>query len=229
MSFNWTQLIPGVSPETSHVATLAIASSTAVVLGLTARASLGSGDEAIVPASKFSLKGLFEMLTEFITGLSDTTIGVHARPFVPFFMSVFFLILFNNLVGLIPGMTPATENMNTAFGFGLFIFVFYNFLGLREHGFIGYIKHFMGPLLFLAPIMFVLEMISHTVRPFSLGLRLSNVMSGDHAVLSLFLDLVPALVPIPFYIMGAFFCFIQAFVFTLLSMVYVAFATAHEH
>lgn len=229
MAFNWTQLIPGVGHEYSHVATLGIATVAAFGIGLAAKASLGKGEVAVLPASKFSLRGIFEMLTEMSSGLADMVIGEHGKHYVPFFASVFFFILFNNLIGMIPGMTPATENMNTTFGFGVLMFLFYNFQGVKENGPIAYLKHFMGPVIFLAPLMFVIEIVSHIVRPFSLGLRLANVMMGDHTVLSVFLDLVPIGIPIPFYIMGLFVCFVQAFVFTLLSMVYVAFAIAHDH
>ncbi|MBV2169927.1 MAG: F0F1 ATP synthase subunit A [Bdellovibrio sp.] len=229
MSFNWTQLIPGVGHEYAHVATLGLATASVFAIGAAARTSLGTGETAILPASKFSLRGIMEMLTEMMSGLADMVIGEHGKHYVPFFTSVFFFILFNNLIGMIPGMTPATENINTTFGFGVLMFLFYNFQGVKENGIVAYLKHFMGPVIFLAPLMFVIEIVSHMVRPFSLGLRLANVMMGDHTVLSVFLDLVPIGVPIPFYIMGLFVCFVQAFVFTLLSMVYVAFAIAHDH
>lgn len=228
-AFNWTQLIPGVGHEYAHVATLAVATVAAFGIGLMARASLGKGEAAVVPAGKFSLRGIFELLTEMTSGLANMVIGHHSEKYVPFFSAVFFFILFNNLLGMIPGMTPATENMNTTFGFGVLMFLYYNFKGVKENGVINYLKHFMGPVIFLAPLMFVIEMVSHIVRPFSLGLRLANVMLGDHTVLAVFLDLVPIGVPIPFYVLGFFVCFVQAFVFTLLSMVYVAFAIAHDH
>lgn len=227
--FNWTQLIPAVGVEYYHVATLAIVTVATIGIGIMARASLGKGDVAVLPADKFSLRGIMEMLTEMMSGLADMVIGEHGKHYVPFFTSVFFFIVFNNLVGMIPGMTPATENINTTFGFGILMFLFYNFQGVKENGPLAYLKHFMGPVIFLAPLMFVIEIVSHLVRPFSLGLRLANVMMGDHTVLSVFLDLVPIGVPIPFYVMGLFVCFVQAFVFTLLSMVYVAFAIAHDH
>lgn len=229
MSFSWTQLIPGVGEQYAHVATLGVATVVSVGLGLAARASLGKGEAAVMPASKFSLRGIMEMLTEMMDGLADMVIGNHGKHYVPFFTSVFFFVLLNNLLGMVPGMTPATENINTTFGFGLLMFAFYNFEGVKENGVWNYLKHFMGPVLFLAPLMFVIELVSHMVRPFSLGLRLANVMMGDHTVLSVFLDLVPIGVPIPFYMLGLFVCFVQAFVFTLLSMVYVAFAIAHDH
>lgn len=229
MSFNWTQLVPGVGHEYSHVATLGIAAASVVVIGSVARASLGNGDTAVIPSNKFSIRGVLEVLTETISSLTEMVIGHHGKSYVPFFTSVFFFVLLNNLIGMIPGMTPATENINTTFGFGCLMFLFYNFQGIKENGIFAYLKHFMGPVLLLAPLMFVIELVSHFVRPFSLGLRLANVMMGDHIVLSVFTDLVPIGVPIPFYIMGLFVCFVQAFVFTLLSMVYVAFAIAHDH
>lgn len=231
MAFNWTQLIPQVAHDHDNVAvaTFALTSIALVGVGLAARASLGKGEAAIVPAGSFSLRGLVELITEFIASLVDTVIGHHGRHFTPMFAAVFFFVFCNNLIGIIPGMTPATENINTTFGMGLFMFLAYNTLGIKENGIVGYLKHFMGPVIFLAPLMFVIELVSHMVRPFSLGLRLANVMMGDHTVVSVFLDLIPIGAPLPFYVMGLFVAFVQAFVFTLLSMVYVAFATAHDH
>lgn len=228
MAFNWTQLIPGVGYEHAHVATLAGMTGAVIVLGLTARAKLGSGEEAIVPVGKFSIRGFFEVVTEFIGGLSEQVIGHEGRKYAPYFASVFVFILLNNLVGIIPGMTPATENFNTSFAFGIFSFLAYNFIGLKSGG-LGYLKHFLGPVALLAPLMLVIEIISHIIRPLTLGLRLANVMTGDHTVLTVFLNLVPIGVPLPFYILGLLVSLIQAFVFTLLSMVYVALATAHDH
>lgn len=235
MSFNWTQLIPGVGQEYSHVATLGIASVTVMGLGFYARQSLGQGDVAVMPANRFSVRGFFEIITEMITSLAEMVIGHAGRRFVPMFASIFLFILLNNLLGMLPGMTPATENLNTTFAFGVFMFLAYNFFGIREQGPVHYLAHFTGPKLPylwmaipIGALMFCIEIVSHLVRPFSLGLRLGNVMMGDHIVLSVFLDLVPPLVPVPFYFLGFFVCVVQALVFTLLSMVYVAFAVAHE-
>ncbi|HPI39491.1 MAG TPA: F0F1 ATP synthase subunit A [Pseudobdellovibrionaceae bacterium] len=229
MSFNWTQLLPGVGHEYSHVATLGLASVGAITMGLIAKSSLGTGEAAVIPTSKFSMRGFFELVTESMSGLTESVIGKQGRSFTPFFSAIFFFVLINNLIGIVPGMTPATENLNTTLGFGLFMFVAYNFLGMKHSGVINYLKHFMGPALILAPLMVVIELISHMVRPMSLGLRLANVMKGDHTVLAVFLDLVPIGIPIPFYLLGLIVCFIQAFVFTLLSMVYVSLAVAGDH
>ncbi len=228
MHFNWTQLIPGVGHHYAHVATLVIVTSLIMILGFAARLSLGKGEASIIPAGKVSIRGFFELLTDYIYTLSTQVIGQHGRAFAPYFAAIFTFILINNFIGLIPGMTPATENFNTTFAFGMFSFLAYNFVGLKEGG-MGYLKHFLGPVLVLAPLMLIIELISHFIRPLTLGLRLANVMTGDHTVLAVFLDLFPVGPSIPFYLLGMLVCTIQAFVFTLLSMVYVALATAHDH
>ena len=228
MHFTWSQLIPGVGHHYSHVATLALASIILILVGIRARVALGSGIAAVVPASSFSVRGIFELLTEGIGKLADQVIGHHGRAFAPYFTAIFLYILFNNLLGLIPGMVPATENFNTTFALGVFSFIAYNVIGIKNGG-LGYLKHFLGPVWWLAPLMLAIELLSHILRPLTLGLRLANVMTGDHAVLAVFLGLFPVGPAIPFYLMGMLVCTIQAFVFTLLSMVYIALATASDH
>lgn len=228
MHFTWSQLLPGVGHHYSHVATLAIVSIVLILIGIRARVALGSGNAAVVPASSFSVRGVFELLTEGIGKLADQVIGHHGRPFAPYFTAIFLYILFNNFVGLIPGMVPATENFNTTFALGVFSFIAYNVIGIK-HGGLGYLKHFLGPVWWLAPLMLAIELLSHILRPLTLGLRLANVMTGDHTVLAVFLGLFPVGPAIPFYLMGMLVCTIQAFVFTLLSMVYIALATASDH
>lgn len=228
MHFNWMQLIPGVGHHYTHVATLLLTTALTVILGLIARATLSTGEQAVIPTGKVSVRGFFEMLTDYISTLSTQVIGHHGRDFAPYFAAIFTFILINNFIGLIPGMTPATDNFNTTFAFGVFSFLAYNVVGIKNGG-MGYLKHFLGPVLWLAPLMLIIEIISHFIRPLTLGLRLANVMTGDHAVLTVFLNLFPVGPAIPFYLMGMLVCTIQAFVFTLLSMVYVALATASDH
>lgn len=240
MAFNWTQLalaevVPNFDASTHEghaliaVATLGVASVLSLGLGVAARAQLGTGETAVIPAGRFSIRGIFEGITELISGLATSVIGEHGKHYVPMFATVFFFVWINNLLGVVPGMSPATENLNTTLAFGVFIFFAYNYFGIKENGLVNYLKHFAGPVLFLAPLMIPIEIVSHLVRPTSLGLRLANVLMGDHKVLGAFLEMVPFIVPIPFYIMGLFVSTLQAFVFTLLSMVYVAVATAHDH
>lgn len=228
MAFTLTSLIPGVGYEYENVATSGIVTVGLIFVALIARKALGTGDEAALPADRFSIRGIFEMITEFIAGLCEMVIGEHGRDYVPMFAAIFTYVLVNNWVGVIPGMAPATEDFNMTLSMGIAVFVTYNLFGIKEHG-VAYLKHFLGPVLWLGPLMLVIELISHIVRPLSLGLRLANVLHGDHTVVGMFLDLVPIVLPIPFYMLGMFVGVIQAFVFTLLSMVYVAMATAHDH
>ena len=162
--FNWMQLVPGVTHDSVHVATGLAVGSLIVVGAVAGRIALGKGEAAITPASKFSLKGIYELLLEFIVGLADMVIGEEGRKFVPMFAAIFFFVWINNLVGLIPGMTPATDNINTTLALGIFSFVVYNYYGFKEHG-VAYLKHFLGPLLLLAPLMLIIEIIGHIVRP----------------------------------------------------------------
>ncbi len=236
MSFSLTSLIPGVGPENAHIATAGIVTAAVLGMGLLAKKSLATGpDTAETPAGSFGLKAIFEFLTEFVQGLVDMVIGKHGRKYIPMFAAIFTYIWANNLVGIIPGMTPATENINTSLAMGIFMFLIYNYYGFQEHGF-KYLQHFVGPSLgnlvlaiLITPIIAVVEIISNMMRPITLGLRLSNVMKGDHTVVGVFTDLAPLIVPIPFYVMGLLVCFLQAMVFTLLSMVYISLATAHDH
>lgn len=228
MSFTWTSLIPGVGHEYAHVATAGIVTAGLIGTSFIAKATLGKGDHAVIPTGKFSIRGIFELITEFIAGLAEMIIGHGGKKYIPMFASFFTFVLINNLVGVLPGVAPATENINTTLAMGLFVFITYNLFGLKENG-VGYLKHFLGPVMWLGPLMLVIELISHIVRPISLALRLANVLKGDHTVVGIFLDIAPYGVPIPFYVLGMFVAFVQAFVFTLLSMVYVALATAHDH
>lgn len=226
--FNWTQLIPGVTHDTSHIATAAVATGTIVVFTLVGRIALGTGESAVLPAGKVSIKAIFEQIIEFIRNLGYTVMGKEGYKLAPLFASLFFFIFFNNLVGLIPGMTPATENINTGVAVGIFSFLVYNIFGFMEHG-VAYLKHFLGPVLWLFPLMLPIELISHVVRPVSLGLRLQGNMMGDHMVLGIFTELLPAPMAIIFYALGFFVCFMQAFVFSMLSMIYVAMSISHDH
>ena len=229
MSFNFLSLIPGVGEEYEHVATYAAVSAGLIGVGLASKISMNKkGEAAVTPDGYISVQGIFEVITEFIKKNVEMVIGKHGKKYIPFFAAIFTFVFVNNMVGILPGMTPATEQINTTLAMGTFMFLTYNFMGFKESG-IGYLKHFWGTIWWLGPFMLILEFISHFVRPLSLGLRLANVMTGDHTVIGIFTDLVPIALPIPFYLLGMFVCFVQAFVFTLLSMVYVALATAHDH
>ncbi len=226
--FNWMQLVAG---EHYTLATTGVVTTGLIFLALVGRASLGTGESALKPASKLSVRGFFEVITEAIVSISDMVIGERGRVYVPMYAAIFLYVWFNNLIGLLPGMSAATDNLNTTIAVGLFSYVVYNYYGVKEHGIKNYLAHFAGPVILLAPLIFVIEIFSHAIRPFSLGLRLQSNMMGDHTLLGIFLDLTPTWLPlpVPFYFLGLFVSTLQAFVFVLLSMVYVAMATAHDH
>ncbi len=229
-------LVPGVTHDNVHVATATAVGGILVATAFAGRAVLGSGDAAVAPASRFGLKGFIESILEFIVGIVDMVIGEDGRKYVPMFASIFFFVWVQNLVGLIPGMTPATDNINTTLAVGIFSFLVYNFYGLKENGW-DYVKHFLGPVTGLVwiPMMILMlgiEVIGHMVRPLTLGLRLYGNIMADHTVLSVFLGMFEKMwfIPVPaiFYGMGIFVASMQAFVFTMLSMIYVSMAIAHE-
>jgi F-type H+-transporting ATPase subunit a len=227
LHFTWFHLIPGLAPY-DHVVTAATCTLIVIFISLFAYAVAGKPEEALLPDQKFTARGFFEVVVESISSLLESVMGEEGQIYLGITGSIFIYILVLNFFGLVPGFAPASSNMNTTLAVGLFSFVLYNFEGIRAHGF-GYAKHFLGPLLWLAPLMLPLELISHMVRPVTLGLRLFGNMTGDHAVLGAFIGLVPIGVPMAFYALGMFVCFMQAFIFTLLSMVYISMATAHDH
>jgi F-type H+-transporting ATPase subunit a len=199
-----------------------------VVLSLLGKSALGKGESAIKPSGRFSVKGFFEAFVEFINGIIDMVIGHGGRSMLPLFGAVFFYIALNNMLGLVPGFPAATSNMNVTLALGLFSFVVYNTVGLK-HGGVHYLAHFMGPIWWMAWLLLPIELISHCVRPLSLGIRLSVNMTADHTILGTFIDLTKVGIPVIFYGMGTFVSLLQAFVFTMLSMVYVMMATADDH
>ena len=227
--FMWYDILPSplrLLPQHTFTALLVMA--LLLVLACLARRSLSQSADPVVPEEGVSVRNVFELLVELIVGLSDGIIGLKGRKYVHLFGSFFIFILTANLFGLLPGFSPPTNNLNTTLGLGLVSFCAYHYFGMREHG-AGYIKQFLGPMLVLAPFFLVLEGISHLVRPFSLALRLFGNMFGDHLVVEIFTDLTKVGVPVLFYILGALVSVIQAFVFTLLSVIYVAMAISHEH
>jgi F-type H+-transporting ATPase subunit a len=160
-------------------------------------------------------------------------IGDEARRYLPVIGTLALFIFFSNVLGLIPGFIPPTDNWNTTFACSLFVFLYYNFHGLRAAG-LAHIAHMANPMgawwgWFLSPLMFPIEIVSHIARPFSLGVRLATNMIGDHAVLAAFVGLMPVLLPIPFLALGLLVCTVQTVVFVLLSTIYISLAVNLAH
>lgn len=173
-------------------------------------------------------QNFMEVVLEQIERLIGETMGPKGRAYFPMIATLALFILVSNLIALIPGFMPPTANLNTNAALALSVFVMTHAIGLKEHG-LSYIKHFTGPIWWLVPLMLPIEIIGHLARPVSLTLRLFGNMYGHEIVLMIFLFLAPALVPIPMMLMGILVAFIQAFVFTLLSMIYFAGALEEAH
>lgn len=221
----WSDLF--LNPELYHTAYITLAGGILLLLGFLGRKALNK-KQAHVPEGKFNVKAFFELFVEQIASLSDSIVGVQGRPMLPLFCFFFLFIWIQNLLGLVPGFLPPSQDLNNTLALGLFSFLAYNFYGFKEHGW-AYLKQFVGPVLFLAPLFVFIEILSHVFRSVSLGFRLFGNMMGDHIVIGIFLDMMPFFVPVIFYFLGLFVCTLQAFVFTILSMVYVSLAISHDH
>ncbi len=174
------------------------------------------------------LQNLMEVIVTGIEGLIVETMGEEGKKYFPLIATIALFILVSNLIALVPGFFPPTANLNTNLALALVVFAMTHIIGFKKHG-IAYLKHFMGPVLALAPLIFVIEIIGHLARPISLTLRLFGNMYGHEIVLMIFLALVPFLLPVPMMVMGVLVAFIQTFVFTLLAMIYIAGALEEAH
>jgi F-type H+-transporting ATPase subunit a len=246
--FTWYALLPESVQHAigEHTFFALIAALLLLLFAVKARASLTAAKDPAVPAADLGCRNIAELLVQLVVSQSDAIIGRQGRKYVPFFATFFFFILLSNLLGLLPGFAPPTGNLNTTLGLALVSFVGYNVIGGREQG-LNYLKHFFGPmtslpgasviskiafvpvLLISVTFFFILEAFSHGFRPVSLSLRLFGNMMGDHQVIEAFIGLTKLVVPVAFYLMGTLVSVIQAFVFTLLSMIYVALAVSHGH
>jgi F-type H+-transporting ATPase subunit a len=230
-SFNWLSLIPGFEYEHyGHIFMSVFVMLTVLVLCLVARLQLARAekreDEGLVPDNHLTFRNFFEIIAEKIYALCEQVMGKeNAVMFFPIIGTLFVFIFASNILGLIPGVVPATENLNTTLALGIFVFIYYNYVGIR-HGGLNYLKHFMGPVLWLSPLIFVIEIVGQLIRPLSLGLRLRGNIMGDHIVLGIFNGLLPYLIPVIFYGLGLFVAFLQAFVFCLMTMIYISLAKA---
>jgi F-type H+-transporting ATPase subunit a len=176
-----------------------------------------------------SAQQIAEMIHEGVGGLGDQIIGHGYERFQAFVTCIVLFVLLNNLLGLIPGVITPTSRPEVPLGIAVLTFLYYNFHGVRVQGPIGYLKHFCGPLPWLAPLMFPIEIVSHLARMMSLTIRLyANMFASDLLTLVWF-SIIPLAVPSIFLGLHFAVSVIQAFVFMLLSMIYLSMATAHEH
>lgn len=176
-----------------------------------------------------AMQQVAEMIHEFTGDNASQIIGHGYQRFQAFVTCVFLFVLTSNLIGLIPGVVTPTSAPVVPLGVAVCTFVYYNFYGFKEQGVVGYMKHFAGPVWWIAWLLFPIEVISHLARIMSLTIRLYANMFASDLVTLVFFSLIPLAVPAVFLGLHAFVSLIQAYVFMLLSMIYLGVATAHDH
>ena len=174
------------------------------------------------------LQHTFEMIDSFVADQAHEVIGHGYEGYTGYLCTLGIFILTCNMIGLIPGFESPTAIPSVPLGCALVTWFYYHLHGVRHNGF-GYIKHFLGPVWWLAPLMFVIEIASHLARILSLTVRLfANMFAGDMVTL-VFFSLVPIGIPVIFMLLHTGVSFIQTYIFVLLATVYIGEAVAHEH
>jgi len=175
------------------------------------------------------LQHTFELVYDFLREQAHEQVGHEGHHYIAYFGTIFIFILFSNLIGVIPGMESPTMVPSVPAGCAIATFFYYNIVGVQANGILKYLAHFAGPMPLLAPLMIPIELVSHLARPLSLTIRLfANMFAGEQVTL-VFLKLTFLVVPALFMGLHVFVSFLQAYIFMLLTMMYVAGAVSHEH
>jgi F-type H+-transporting ATPase subunit a len=175
------------------------------------------------------LQHIFESLTNFLEEQASDVGIHHPEKYVSLFGTLFIFILGMNLIGVIPGFESPTMTVYVPAALAMCTWVYYHAMGLRALGPVGYFKQFLGPMLYLAPLMIFIEIIGHLARMLSLTVRLyGNIFAGDQ-VTNVFISLTYVVIPVIFMGLHVFVAFLQAYIFTLLTMIYVSMGTSQEH
>jgi len=175
-----------------------------------------------------SIQNIMEVIIDSFHDLLLDTMGEEGKKFFPLIATIGLFILVSNILGLIPGFESPTGNLNTNLSMALVVFLLTHIVGVKVQG-VKYLKQFVGPNPWLAPLMIPIELIGHIARPVSLTFRLFGNIEGGHIVLAVIVLLVPLLVPLPILVLKLLICFIQTLVFMLLSMMYIAGAMEEHH
>jgi F-type H+-transporting ATPase subunit a len=197
-----------------------------VMLILIVAGKLAVGTVKLIPSGG---QNFFEIVLGGFEDFMVDVMGEHGRPYFPLICTLFLYILLMNWMGLIPGMASPTADINTPLSMALPVFMLTHIVGIKHHG--GhYLKHFLGPVWWLAPLMFIIEVISHFSRILSLTFRLFGNILGEDLVGAILILLAGAyFAPLPMMMLGLFTSFVQAFIFSLLSMLYIAGALEEAH
>ena len=212
-----------------------------LVAGVVLRRQIVAAGGGVVPDEGVTLRNVMEVLVDALANLARDVIGEDWRRYFPLVGTIFLFILVSNLLGLVPGLGGATSSINTTTAWALISFAVYNGVGIQKHGF-GYIKQFMGPALFdvtlfgrtyhvrpMAPFFLPLDISLHLARVGTLSIRLLANMFADHQVVAVWITLVPLAIPAVFMGLGMLIAVLQAFVFSLLTMIYISMALEDAH
>lgn len=174
------------------------------------------------------LQHFLEMIVGGLKGMLHDIIGHGGERYLTIIAAFAVFIFISNIFGLFFFLQPPTSNTNTTFALSISAFLYYNVEGIRRQGVVKYLKHFMGPVLWLAPLMFIIELIGNFARILSLGVRLFGNIFGEHTATGIFTGLVPVIAPMPMMALGIFGALLQTYVFIMLTTVYIAGAVAAE-
>lgn len=175
------------------------------------------------------LQHILELVYEFVLGQTEDQLGHGGAKYLGYFGTIFLFVLFSNLIGLIPGFDAPTMNPSVTAGCAAATFLYYNMVGIQSSGVLKYASQFAGPVWWLAWLMIPIEIFSHLARPLSLTIRLFANMYAGEKVTMVFLSLTYFLIPAVFMGLHVFVALLQAYIFLLLTMIYVAGATSHDH
>jgi F-type H+-transporting ATPase subunit a len=222
----------GGKPVTGHAAEPLVASLFVTVLiillAVVTKGRIANVDDAVIPDDKLSLRTFMEVFVAYFYDMMKDMMGAkRAKRYFPLVGTFALFIFFSNMMGLVPGFNPPTSSLNITLGCAIVVFVMFNVYGLKENGF-GYFKHLMGPVWWLAPLIFPIEVLSLCVRPVTLAVRLMMNMAVDHLLAGIMLSLFALFLPIPLLVLGTIVCIIQVLVFCLLTSIYISLATEHE-
>ena len=186
--------------------------------------------DGVIPEGRITLRNLLELMLEGMVSLARQTIGPDWPRWMPLVGTIGFFILVSNLMGLVPGLANPTSFIETNLAWACLSFGAFNYAGFRHHGW-GYIKHFLGPVPWLAPLMFPLEVIQSLARVLSLTVRLTANMFADHTLVAVFLGFPVIGLFVPWLVMGLglFIAILQAFIFAFLTMIYIGLALEEAH
>jgi len=168
-------------------------------------------------------QNIMEAYLQGVVAMGRDVIGeANAKRYLPLVATIGIFVFVSNVIGIIPGFESPSSNINMTLTLAIIVFIYYNFEGIRKNGIVHYFAHFAGPVKWLAPLMFPIEIISHISRIISLSFRLFGNIKGDDLFLWVLLMLAPWIVPLPAFLLLSFSAILQTFIFMILTYVYLA-------